>query len=722
MKRAGIRALALGFPSIRRTNDFWRRLRPEMVEKAEQYSLANVWAAATDGNDTVFDRVMDPYLADPFRGSVERRLRAPEETALSMELTAARGAIAAAGLAAEQIDLTLVSSFMGDRLGVGNAAHLAAALGLRRPAWNFESACSGAVVGFDLAASLVRSGDYGRILVVVSTSNSRQVTEDDTVGWFVGDGAGAFVVDAVEGGHGVLGSYVTPSVLTNDMFVIRAVQHGEDGVRFVTRGNPRTASVARHTAEPYLVDAVRGALASARLALADVDFWIFNTPTAWYADFCGQQLGIDASRYTSVYDRYANIGAALMPATLYHAIVENKVKPGDVVGLYSIGSTSTAACVILRVGEIALGPFPAPPVIPDPDATTDGRTATRPDVRNAPIPVRRRARSSNAELAALLQAIWPDGAPDAVRVALAQVDALDAEALGRTWRIEHRIEVSGGLMLPVIERASLLALLASPRRGALLLPGPLSRASSFEIDVDGYRFHSWLASRGYITFAVDPAGVPGSAQPPDGSLLDHATTVAQMRALIDRLRQLRWLPPVDVIGESTGGAVAAELASDEERVRSVVLVAMLYAKGSSMFQDVFMDPAFLEQLRSSPGGYLDASAEYYGNILAHAPPAVSQRMLSTQPGRYAIAPLLAPTRLPWYDVDGARVPALIVQGEHDNVAPPSDAGALAAAYGRSGGGRAEVIRIEGAGHIPRLDRPELAERFREAVLAFLEAR
>ncbi|WP_394845081.1 hypothetical protein LZC95_49515 [Pendulispora brunnea] len=368
---AGLRSLAISFPSILRTNDHFRTAHPEMVAHAEQFSLAKVWgkgeAAAAP---TAFDLTMAPYLADPFRGAVERRLRAPGEPALAMELRAARGALDAAKITSDDVDLVLVSSFVGDRFGVGNAAYLAKELQLRAPALNFETACSSSVVGLQMAASLVASDAYKRVLVVVSTSNSVQVVDDDSLGWFVGDGAGALLVErssasAADSEFGVLGWKTINSIGTNDMFVIHAVldpKAGGDGrTRLCTSANENAGAMARDTAEPYLRACVDGALSMASSSVRDVDFWVFNTPNAWYADFCARVLGVEEGRYHSVYPRYANIGAALMPATLYHALHEGRIHPGDVVGLYSVGSSSTASALIMRIGNVALGPYPEQP-------------------------------------------------------------------------------------------------------------------------------------------------------------------------------------------------------------------------------------------------------------------------------------------------------------------------------------------------------------------------
>jgi len=364
----GMTALSIAFPSVRRVNAYWRRRHPQMVEEAERFTLAKLWGASDDAETrepTIFERTMRPYLEDPFRGAVERRLRAPGERALEMELAAAEGALEAAGRTADELDLVLVTSFVGDRFGVGNAAFLAQEMELTAPAWNYETACSGSVVGLHMAASLVRSGEYRRVLVVASTSNSVQVDDHDSLGWFVGDGAGAFVVEPVAPGFGLLGHHTISSVGTNDMFVIESVPDGDGGTRLHTRADPLAAEMAKTTAEPYLRACVEGATERAGVAAQDVDFWVFNTPNAWYADFCAATLGVAPGRYHSVYPRYANIGAALMPATLYHALHEGKVRAGDRVGMYSIGSTSTASAAVLRVGDVALGPYPEPPPVRD---------------------------------------------------------------------------------------------------------------------------------------------------------------------------------------------------------------------------------------------------------------------------------------------------------------------------------------------------------------------
>src|SRR5260370_13363449 len=103
---------------------------------------------------------MTPYLADPFRGTVERRVLDDRETALDLETRAARSALAAAGMAARDVDLAVVTSFPSTLPGIGNSALLVRNLGLRCPAWNLESTCSCRLLALATSSALIQAGVY----------------------------------------------------------------------------------------------------------------------------------------------------------------------------------------------------------------------------------------------------------------------------------------------------------------------------------------------------------------------------------------------------------------------------------------------------------------------------------------------------------------------------------------------------------------------------------
>jgi len=350
MESVGLKSLAVSFPAQVRTNDYFRLHCHDLVADAERKTLARVWRKDVAPTDA-FAQEMLPYTSDPFRGTVERRVLAKGETALSLEVRAAREALAAARMSPGDVDLMIVCSFLPDQPGVGNSAFLARALGMKRAAWNMETACSSALVAFQTACGLVQAGQYENVLVVVSCTYSRVADESDTLAWFLGDGATAFVVSKAPPGEGLLGLHTVHTADTCDTFYYRP--GGDFGVQI--HCTPATGKILHETAEPYLRECCEGAARDAGVKVRDVDFFVFNTPTAWNHAFAARALGIDPSRTISTYPRYGNIGPALVPVNLFHAAAERKIARGDLVMLYAIGSVSSASAAVVRWGDVALG-------------------------------------------------------------------------------------------------------------------------------------------------------------------------------------------------------------------------------------------------------------------------------------------------------------------------------------------------------------------------------
>jgi 3-oxoacyl-[acyl-carrier-protein] synthase-3 len=363
-KSAGIRALAVSFPDVVRTNDYWRTRYPEAVADAQQRTLARLFSAKSAAAPTdAFDIEMAPYLSDPFRGTVERRALAPGETSLDIERRAAEGAIAAAGMSAADVGAVMVASMIPDTIGLGNAAHLTKKMGLSVPAWNVESACCGFVVATQTAAALVRAGEYESVLVIVSSANSRLLDDVDSLSWFMADGAGAALIGEVAPGEGFLGTKVIGTQETCNAFVFEAVAE-EGGSRVRLRGGDESAGrLMRERSEPQLHTCVDGALRAANVTLDDIQFFVFNTPVAWFARFCARALGIDPERTINMYPSYGNMGPALTTANLYHAAQARRIRKGDLVLVYAVGSVSTAGATVMRWGDVALGPLPSTDVV-----------------------------------------------------------------------------------------------------------------------------------------------------------------------------------------------------------------------------------------------------------------------------------------------------------------------------------------------------------------------
>ncbi|MBD2128009.1 phosphopantetheine-binding protein [Microcoleus sp. ZQ-A2] len=365
----GIRSLALSFPSIIRTNDYWLEKSPELVARNKprraRISRSTELINSNNGLD-IWSQEVAPYLPDPFRGSIERRVLAPNESSLTLEYQAAKEALNAAQLAPEDVDLAIVASLFPEHIGPGSAVYLARKLELRCPAWNLESTCSSAIIALQNACALLKTREYRNVLVVVSHIGSNSVDEEDTLSWSIGDGAGAFVVDSIQPNQGILGSKIVPTVATCGAYSYELITDTEGNPRIRTRTG-ENASMLAETAVDCVRACCEGAAAAADVTFEQINFFAFNSPTAWYASVCTRALGIDPERTINLYPRYANIGPVFAIANLYHAAQVGKIRENDLVLVYTNGAAATAAAMVMRWGDVALGSAPAFPISVTPE-------------------------------------------------------------------------------------------------------------------------------------------------------------------------------------------------------------------------------------------------------------------------------------------------------------------------------------------------------------------
>jgi acyl carrier protein len=121
------------------------------------------------------------------------------------------------------------------------------------------------------------------------------------------------------------------------------------------------------TAVDFVRSCCEGAVAAADVTFEQIDFFAFNTPTAWYASVCTRALGIEPERTINLYPRYANIGPVFAIANLYHAAQVGKIRENDLVLVYTNGAAATAAAMVMRWGDVALGSVPASPISVTPE-------------------------------------------------------------------------------------------------------------------------------------------------------------------------------------------------------------------------------------------------------------------------------------------------------------------------------------------------------------------
>ena len=293
------------------------------------------------------------------------------------------------------------------------------------------------------------------------------------------------------------------------------------------------------------------------------------------------------------------------------------------------------------------------------------------------------------------------------------------DPLDHVFTLDHQVPIGAGHSLHVTEKFSLRAFLRSgPRRAIVMLPGPVTLGSFFNIDVPGYDGGAIMAQHGFFAYAVDYEGSGTSTSPAQGTAVTLESQVEAVKSVLRYVQLAREVPRVDLLGESWGGGIAAEVCKPKYGARSCILASMIYKTPSALAAAEFQSPGWDAFLQSQPNGYLQAPAPLYQQLVADSPPAVQQWTLATQPGLYTVEPLFDFFTLPFFDPDEARVPGLLIQGEDDPQSIPSDIQQLAADYGQHGA--VGLVTIAGAGHIPRIESAPHNTQFWSAVTDFVE--
>lgn len=132
-------------------------------------------------------------------GIASRGVASDDETLLQLCTGAGGKAIAAAGIAPADVDLTIVATVSNPVPTPGISPQLANQLGTSSGAFDLNAACAGFCYSLSLAADTVRNGTAAHVLVVgAERLTDRMDWNDRNTCYIFGDGAGAAIVSATD--------------------------------------------------------------------------------------------------------------------------------------------------------------------------------------------------------------------------------------------------------------------------------------------------------------------------------------------------------------------------------------------------------------------------------------------------------------------------------------------------------------------------------------------
>ena len=269
-------------------------------------------------------------------GIVERRIGG---TTSGLAIEAGQRALDQAGCTGADIDLVMVATCSPDQARPSTASTVQAELGVAGGAMDLNAACSGFVYGLVTAHGLLATG-LRRILLIGSETMSSLVDWDDrNTAILFADGAGAVVLEAVDGPGQLLGFDLGSDGTA------RHLLYADVGGYMQMDGREVFRRAVRAT-----VETVGKTLEQAGLSADDIALAVPHQANVRIVDSACDKLGIPVERTANVLDRTGNTSAASIPIALVDALDHGRVAPGDVVLLVGFGAGMSWASALLRWG------------------------------------------------------------------------------------------------------------------------------------------------------------------------------------------------------------------------------------------------------------------------------------------------------------------------------------------------------------------------------------
>lgn len=299
------------------------------------------------------------YYADPGEGSAELGMKAAE------------AAMKAANRNKADIDAIVFATMTPNHYFPGNGPLVQARMGFSEniPTFDIRQQCSGFLYGLDLADSLIRSGKYGRILLIGADVHTpfmpwqngwditiglsdRQVTpeeyaantaiRDRTV--LFGDGAGAVVVEPGDDRRGLLGTKLYTDGSDIEALYVEGV--GFHNRPYVTKEQiDRSDQIPRMSgrevfkqAVSRMPESVRAVCSEAGLQVGDIDSLLIHQANMRIVEGVAKQLGMPPEKVPHNIERYGNTTAGTLPILYHECLADGRIKPGMLVCFTALGS------------------------------------------------------------------------------------------------------------------------------------------------------------------------------------------------------------------------------------------------------------------------------------------------------------------------------------------------------------------------------------------------
>ena len=276
------------------------------------------------------------------RTGIKTRHIATKETVASMATEAARKAVADAGISPEEIDLIIVSTVSAEQSLPCVACEVQKALGISQvTAFDVNSACSGFITGYQMAAGQIKAGLAKTALVIGSEclSNGVDWTDRGTCILF-GDGAGAAVLRADCAPEELCIPCVLHADGSQGEALTCSLGHGKDKVPYDEYYRMDGKAIFKF-ATRKVPEVIREVLELSGHTVEEIDYFVLHQANKRIIDAIAKRLRQDESKFPMNIMDNGNISSACIPMLLDDMNWKGMLKPGMKLVLAGFGAGLT---------------------------------------------------------------------------------------------------------------------------------------------------------------------------------------------------------------------------------------------------------------------------------------------------------------------------------------------------------------------------------------------
>jgi 3-oxoacyl-[acyl-carrier-protein] synthase III len=287
-------------------------------------------------------------------GIRERHIAAEGEASSDMAAEAARRALEAAGVRAEELDLIIVATVTPDMPLPATAVFVQQKIGARAdcPAFDIAAACAGFLYGTSIADRYI-AGGAKRVLVVGVELLSRVLNwKDRTTCVLFGDGSGAAVIGPSDGERGILSTHLFADGAQANALCIPGGGSRNPATQLSVEAGLHYVHMAGQDVFKYAVRALSSASVTALehngVSRDEITWVVPHQANLRIIEAVSKRVGIPMERFVLNIARYGNTSSASIPIAFDEAVRAGTIRPGDLVLMCALGAGFAWGSALVR--------------------------------------------------------------------------------------------------------------------------------------------------------------------------------------------------------------------------------------------------------------------------------------------------------------------------------------------------------------------------------------